>query len=275
LAKKLTYCVYAHTNKINGKKYIGITCQKPEARWGINGSRYLYEDSRTRSAFAEAIRKYGWENFTHEILYVGLTEAEAKQKEKELIAQYRTYIGFKDCMGYNMTLGGDGAALYETEEARAAAIKASTKKSREKLNASEEYREKMRKWHTERAREYSKNPEWRAAKSAYSLEYYHEHKDRYLPRLREQSHEYYHNIIKNDPEAKAARNAARKERREKIKSIRKQLMEYANKLPEAFTEEEKLLIFEKYPGTNCYKCEHLPKLTKLLENALKFKTCAV
>ena len=86
----LKYCVYAHTNKINGKKYIGITSQKPEARWGINGSRYLYEDSRAKSAFAIAIRKYGWENFSHEILFNGLTENEAKHKECELIKKYRT-----------------------------------------------------------------------------------------------------------------------------------------------------------------------------------------
>ena len=35
-----TFCVYMHTNKINGKKYIGQTCQKPETRWGIGGKKY-------------------------------------------------------------------------------------------------------------------------------------------------------------------------------------------------------------------------------------------
>ena len=269
MAKKLSYYVYVYTNKINDKKYIGITCQKPEARWGVDGSRYLYRDTRYNSIFAAAIRKYSWENFEHEILFEGLSEAEAKQKERELIAKYRTYIGFEDCQGYNMTLGGDGAALYETEEERQAAIKLSKKKCRDKLMESEEYREKMRKYHTEKAREKAKDPEWVAAKSAYSLEYYHEHKERYLPRLRQQSQEYYNTHIKNNQEAKDARNAQRTERRKKIKEIRNQLKQYIKTNPELFTAEELQLVLEKYPNTNSYKCENLPKLSKLFEKIQK------
>lgn len=271
MAKKLTYYVYVHTNKINDKKYIGITCQKPEARWGVGGSRYLYRDIRYNSVFAAAIRKYGWENFTHEILFEGLTEAEAKVKEKELIAYYRTYIGFENCKGYNMTLGGDGAALYKTDEERQAAIKASRKKCRDKLNESEEYREKQRRDAAARQRQKWQDPEWADAKKAYQRDYYQKNKEKYksYSSYTGKSSQYYNTYIKDNQEAKDARNAQRNERRAKIREIRKQLFAQLKLDSSVFTAEEQALILEKYPGTNSYKCEHLPKLSKLLEKVQK------
>ena len=92
------YVVYCHTAPSN-KKYIGITCQKPTHRW-MAGKRYSQSP-----AFYHAIEKYGWENIKHDILYRGLSEEEAKNKEKELIALYQTQDRKH---GYNLTAGGDG-----------------------------------------------------------------------------------------------------------------------------------------------------------------------
>ncbi len=70
----MEYCVYKHTSP-NGKVYIGITRQNPIKRW-MNGKGYAHN-----THFYNAILKYGWSNFRHEILFTGLTREDACQKE--------------------------------------------------------------------------------------------------------------------------------------------------------------------------------------------------
>lgn len=67
-AKQNEYCIYRHTNKVNGKVYIGLTKQKPERRWQ-KGHGYI------GTLFGNAIGKYGWDNFEHEIVAEGLTRS--------------------------------------------------------------------------------------------------------------------------------------------------------------------------------------------------------
>lgn len=57
-----TYSVYIHQNLTNGKRYVGITCKKPERRWGYQGAGY-----KSQTYFWKAIQKYGWDNFDHEV----------------------------------------------------------------------------------------------------------------------------------------------------------------------------------------------------------------
>lgn len=104
------WCVYMHENRVNGKKYIGITSQKPTRRWQ-NGRHYS-----GNAYFYAAIKKYGWDGFRHEILFTELTQAEAEQMEVELIAKYQTQNPEK---GYNMAAGGSAnAGWHHTEAAR-------------------------------------------------------------------------------------------------------------------------------------------------------------
>ena len=90
------YSVYKHTNKINNKVYIGITSQEPTSRWK-NGLGY-----QTQRKFYRAILKYGWDNFSHEVLFINLTKEEACKKEKELIKKFNSIDN-----GYNSLKGGE------------------------------------------------------------------------------------------------------------------------------------------------------------------------
>lgn len=101
----VNFTVYKHTSP-SGKCYIGITCQKPERRWGNNGCNYLgvtVNGKFKHPYFANAIIKYGWDNITHEILHTNLTKEEACLLESRYISEYK-----KRGLSYNVTDGGEG-----------------------------------------------------------------------------------------------------------------------------------------------------------------------
>ena len=103
------WCVYCHTNKVNGKKYFGITSQNPPERRWQNGKGY-----KKNLHFWKAILKYDWvDGFSHEIIMSEMTEKEACNMEIELIRQYNST---NPLYGYNMDLGGTGGK--HSEEAK-------------------------------------------------------------------------------------------------------------------------------------------------------------
>ena len=90
------YILYEHINKINNKKYIGITSQEnPKRRWQ-NGKGYVNQPK-----FYRAIQKYGWDNFEHNIIAVQLSKDMASFLEKFYIKYYNTITN-----GYNSDEGG-------------------------------------------------------------------------------------------------------------------------------------------------------------------------
>lgn len=122
------WVVYMHEHRETGKKYIGITGQKPEKRWA-NGYGYMRNPH-----FWRTIQRDGWDAFRHEILFTGLTWEEAADKEIELIAKYDTQNPAK---GYNAAPGG--VAPSPSQETREKIRAANLGKS-----LSEETREKLR-----------------------------------------------------------------------------------------------------------------------------------
>ena len=103
--------IYKATCVTNGKSYIGKTIADFE--W--------YKEQHLRAAmglvdrgtrlFYKAVRKFGPENFEWTILEEAPIEL-LNDLEKHYIEMFKTYIGFEDCRGYNMTPGGDGGNTY-------------------------------------------------------------------------------------------------------------------------------------------------------------------
>jgi len=94
--------VYKITCLLNNKVYIGITKQPVHKRFAQHKSS-AKTIKRRPSKLHGAIRKYGAENFSLEVLAELDSWEKAIEAEKELILQYDSY----EC-GYNLTLGGEG-----------------------------------------------------------------------------------------------------------------------------------------------------------------------
>lgn len=102
--------VYAHIAP-SYKMYFGITKQKVKHRWS-NGFGY-----KRHPYFYNAIKKYGWDNIEHIVLFTGLSEQKAREREVELIALYDTT---NPTLGYNISNGGESGAngVTPSEETR-------------------------------------------------------------------------------------------------------------------------------------------------------------
>ena len=78
--------------------YIGQTIQTISKRAGKDGVNYLQRDTK----FSRAIKKWGWEAFSVEILEENVqTHEELNELETKYITEYNSYVN-----GYNMTTGG-------------------------------------------------------------------------------------------------------------------------------------------------------------------------
>lgn len=100
----IMFTVYIHRNKLNNKAYIGQTCQIPQRRWE-KGLNYVCS-----THFYRAIKKYGWDSFEHIIFATNLTQEQANQMERLLIAFFDTT---NQKYGYNMRSGGENSKLCE------------------------------------------------------------------------------------------------------------------------------------------------------------------
>ena len=102
----MTGYIYKITNLINGKIYIGKTTSSIEERWKEHIHSINRDNIKNRPLY-KAINKYGIKNFSIE----KIEEVQADILSEREIYWINFYDSFKT--GYNATLGGDGAILYD------------------------------------------------------------------------------------------------------------------------------------------------------------------
>ena len=102
------YYIYKFTNKKNGKHYIGQTNNLQKRYNGHKSESFNPKASGYWLPFHCAIRKYGIENFSFDILEEimdGESQNFVNEREQYFIQYYNS---LKDNNGYNVTIGGDG-----------------------------------------------------------------------------------------------------------------------------------------------------------------------
>ena len=150
--------VYKYTSP-SGKVYIGQTCQT------LNSRASQGEGQRESPRFYNAIKKYGFENFTVEILADNLTKEEADRLEVFYISFFNS---INPEYGYNLSSGGSSPIPSEEtrEKMRQKRLgRKSSKETKQKISKaltgikrSEETKEKLRKIAKERCKNPENNP---------------------------------------------------------------------------------------------------------------------
>jgi len=97
--------VYSLTSRTSGKSYVGKTIRALDQRWREH-VYHAMNDSTEMPLYA-AIRKYGSDDFTKEVLAEAASEEELNELEVRNIAELGTFVN-----GYNATRGGDGISGY-------------------------------------------------------------------------------------------------------------------------------------------------------------------
>ena len=95
--------IYKVTNNVNNKVYIGMTTLTLDERKYEHFKKFR-QKSRGQ-AFYAALHKYGWENFSWEVIETVKNREDLVLMEEMYIDHYKST---SKCNGYNMTSGGDG-----------------------------------------------------------------------------------------------------------------------------------------------------------------------
>ncbi len=97
--------LYHIENQVNGKVYIGKSMERRDSRWLEH--KIDARNDRTNMPIHRAIRKYGENNFSYNVMSMYDTQEEALLAEVDLIA----YLRSQKVELYNVTAGGEGTSF--------------------------------------------------------------------------------------------------------------------------------------------------------------------
>lgn len=101
--------VYRLTCTASGKSYVGITARALDTRWFEHCQRA--REGARESRLYDAMRKYGLDAWTREVIGTADTDDEARMLERAFICDLGTFEN-----GYNANLGGHGALHFTAEQ---------------------------------------------------------------------------------------------------------------------------------------------------------------
>lgn len=133
--------IYKVTNNMNGKIYIGLTTQTFLRRKREHIRKAIKCNSKL--IFHNALRKYGEDNFTWDIIDSAETQEELNEKEIYWIDFYNSNIYAKNSNGYNLTFGGGGTSGLKLSEE----TKKKMSESRKGQKRDDEFKRRMSKLH--------------------------------------------------------------------------------------------------------------------------------
>lgn len=151
--------IYLITNNVNDKVYVGKTeHESPDKYYEYHLNRALIGDENRdfyNKPLYRAIRKYGKDSFSFQILDTAESKDELNEKEIFYIDKYDSYLGD----GYNLTKGGDGGDTLSNHPDKEDIYKRSgtTYKQRRRGWTYRDYPDEMRQQISDSLRKYHKD----------------------------------------------------------------------------------------------------------------------
>ena len=115
MEKHIIGYIYKITNNVNNFIYIGKTTYYDVKRRLSQHNAYAKKGGGSETTLHQAIRDFGIENFSIEIIDTVYYPDILEQKEKEYIQKYHSYVKDPNCKGYNQSKGGEGTN-YTTDD---------------------------------------------------------------------------------------------------------------------------------------------------------------